>query len=105
MRRAIESDMAPRMKKAGLIGPDAPDLSVVWAEALAAWKAVKLAECSANASEKEKAGAEKALASAVERAGAAARNVKAAMTLVFDREGWSPALRPCSGDWRRRASR
>ena len=92
MRRAIENDMAPRMKKAGLIGPDAPNLSAVRTEALAAWKVVKLAKSSANASEKEKAEAEKALAAAVERAEAAARNMKAAMTLVFDREGWSPAL-------------
>ena len=92
MRRAIEHDMAPRMKKAGLIGPDAPNLSAVWAEALAARKADRLAKSSADATEKEKAEAEKALAAAVERARAAARNVKAAMTLVFDREGWSPAL-------------
>ena len=92
IRRAIERDMALRMKKAGLIGPDTPNLSAVRAEAEAAWKAERLAKSSADASEKEKAEAEKALAAAVERARAAAGNVKVAMTPVFDREGWSPAL-------------
>ena len=47
--------MVLRIKKAGLIGPDAPNLSAIWAEAEAAWKAVKLAKSSADASEKEKA--------------------------------------------------
>ena len=99
---ALEHDMVPEMRRSGLIGPDAPNLLDAWAEAEAAWKIAREAEKAAKkilakgGDAKDamagKTAAQAALATAVEKAGAAAARVAPAMTLVFDREAWSPAL-------------
>ena len=100
--RGLECDVAPEPRNSGLIGPDAPNLLDAWAGAETAWKIVREAEAAerkilgkggdAKEAMAGKAAAEAALAVAVEKAGAAAARVAPALTMVFDREAWSPAL-------------
>ena len=100
--RGIEHDVVPELRNSGLIGPDAPNLLDVWAGAETAWKIVREAEAAekkilskggdAKESTARKIAAQAALAIAVEKAEPAAVRVAPALTLVFDREAWSPAL-------------
>ena len=100
--RGLEHDVVPELRTSGLIGPDAPNLLDGWAGAEAAWKIVREEEKAekrilakggdAKEAAARKIAAQAALATAVGKAERAAARVAPALTLVFDREAWSPAL-------------